>query len=83
MEELILMMAAMLPEEKIIDDLMEACSEYKLVPSETSKAKLAFHTTILMSKLSMPKDGLEGYLDAKKEFTAFQKMSDLFNPPKN
>ena len=41
MKELMLIMATVLPEEKLIDDLQEAITEYKLTNSNDARRSLA------------------------------------------
>ena len=80
---MLLLMAAMMPESKIIEELTEACNEYKLVPTEDNKMKIVVSCTLLMTKASMKKDGVEGYMEAKGEFESFSKKMKLFETPTN
>lgn len=83
MEQILFLMAAMMPEDKIIEELTDACSEYKLVPTAENKHKVLTYSTLLLTKATMSKDGVEGFLQASAEFDKLQKAQSLFKTEDN
>jgi hypothetical protein len=53
MKELMIMAAAAIPEEKLLNDLEEAIREYKLVPSDDNKASVGMFCMMMTLKLRL------------------------------
>lgn len=77
MEELLMIMAAMMPEATLIEQLTDSCDEYRIAPTEDNKAKIFVNCTVLMAKHGMKKEGVEGYMEMKEQFEKFAKLQKL------
>lgn len=53
MKELIIMAAAAIPEEKLLDDLLEAIKQYKIIPSEDNQAAVGTLSMMMTLKLRL------------------------------
>lgn len=77
MKELALMIAHILPEEKIIDELDKAIQKYKEDPTHENTSGVETFALLLISKKCST--GPDGIVGALKEMENVEKAHNLFN----
>ena len=77
MKELMLIMATVMPEEKLIDDLQEAITEYKLTNSNDSRRSLATFCQMFVLR-SLTKGDPEKMNEVLKDMKQHDEREKLF-----
>lgn len=77
MKELMLIMATVMPEEKLIDDLQEAITEYKLTNSNDSRKSLAAFCQMFVLR-SITKGDPEKLNEVLKDMKQHDEREKLF-----
>lgn len=54
---MIMLIAKVLPEEKILNDLKDAIQNYQLVPSEENKKQIEINCMLFQTKISVEREG--------------------------
>jgi hypothetical protein len=55
-ESMLLVLAAAMPFDKIVEELQNAIEEYKVNPSAANKEKVTFHAILIMTKNRVDQD---------------------------
>ncbi len=76
--DLALMMAAIFPEELLIEQLEESLQAYKLNPNEDTKKKFAMHTALMSMKLRNG-DSMDKAMDTAKEVAQIKQFQEAFS----
>ena len=82
MKELIIMAAAAMPEEVLLESLKEAIDEYKSVPSEQNQGHLAMSCMMLTLKFKLG-DNTKDAVDMIKDLDDIDNKMKLFNTNNN
>lgn len=82
MKELMIMAATFMPEEKLMEDLIEAVNEYKLIPSEDNQAKVAMFCMMLPLKFKIG-DNANKAMEVINDIDAIDKKMSIFDTNNN
>lgn len=77
-----IMAAAAIPEEKLLNDLQEAIREYKLVPSEENQSSVGIFCMMMTLKLRLG-DSTEKAMDMINGIDDIDNKMKLFNTNSN
>lgn len=79
--ELLVMMAKFMPEDKLVEDIIEKAQEYKMMPDDKEKRmSLAASCALFGAKISIEgKDTIE----VLRELKQAEQTKDFLNPDKN
>lgn len=79
MEQLFLVLAKIMPEEKLLDDLSEALQNYKILNNEETKSKLLINVMFISIRLGTEKKDL---METINDFNQKKKTLELFEDKK-
>jgi hypothetical protein len=82
MKELMIMAAAAIPEEKLLEDLSEAIKEYKTIPSESNQASVGMLCMMMTLKLRLG-DSTEKAMEMINGIDDIDHKMKLFNTNNN
>jgi hypothetical protein len=82
MKELMIMAAAAIPEEKLLNDLEEAIREYKTIPSEDNQSSVAMLCMMMTLKMRLG-DSTEKAMDMINGIDDIDNKMKLFNTNSN
>lgn len=79
MNDLILMLSAVIPSELIIEHLEKSIADYKADPSEERKKMIGSCCAMFMSKMAVDHDprGVDGVIDRSNRIDALSKLADI------
>lgn len=82
MDSLMIILAASMKAEEILQKLQDELNDYLADPSEEAKQHIAAVCALYLAHI---KTGgkMEGALEMLKDFQKFEERENLFNPPKN
>lgn len=69
--------ASMMPEQELLEELAEAITAHKLVPSENTKNKLLLHCMIIMTKFKIDMQDGGNVLKTMEQWKKHSKWMDL------
>lgn len=79
-KDLMLLISSIIPEDVIIEQLQEALTQHKIIPSAETKSKLAMYCMMFLSKDVTDK---HGYEKVSKECEEMSDIHKRLNTPKN
>lgn len=78
MKELMIMMATMMPEEKLLNDLKDAIEDYLILPTNEKRDEIAMFSTMVVIKHDTNGDA-KNAVDMIKKMEKLEKQSNIFN----
>lgn len=77
-KNLMMALAEVMPFEAMVDNILEDCQEYKLVPTEDLRKKIIMNSHMICLKEAMDLEG--GFENLSKRLKDLKKADDFFNP---
>jgi hypothetical protein len=74
MNEFLLLLAKFAPEDELMNRLMEAIKEHRLLKSEEAKANVEFLVLLYSAKISMQKKDVKDVILEAKRFESYKNM---------
>lgn len=77
-KNLMMALAEVMPFEEMVDNILEDCQEYKLVPTEDLRKKIIINSHMICLKEAMDLEG--GFENLSKKLKHLKKADDFFKP---
>lgn len=77
-KNLMMALAEVMPFEAMVDNILEDCQEYKLVPTEDLRKKIIMNSHMICLKEAMDLEG--GFENLSKRLKDLKKANDFFKP---